>query len=101
MSTQPDARRCPDHLVEALQRYIHEGIPTGSFLHAVLANNLMQAYQCADLENVTAMPHIVAYVYNHTPAMCHGSEERVARWLAEAGARRRKSADPETPPEAA
>lgn len=84
---------CPNHLVEALQRYVHQGIPPGDFLLAVLRNDLMGAFARADLANIYAMPTIVAYVYNRTPWNCHGSEERVNRWLAD----QRHGPDP-TPP---
>jgi hypothetical protein len=71
----------PEHLHEGLIEYIVMRRPTGSFLDAVLCNNLKEAVGRAD---VFARPHlheIVGFLYNHAPAPCWGSPERVQAWL--------------------
>ena len=65
----------------ALDRYVQQGIPTGSFLRAVLANNLMEAFERADDQNVRNLFHICAYVYNELPMACRGSEKVVDAWI--------------------
>jgi len=66
---------------ESLKRYVDHGIETGSFLRAVLENNLSEAFSRADYINQTRLHEIVRYVYNHLPANCWGSEEKVKNWL--------------------
>lgn len=67
--------------LDAIDRYVTLGIPTGSFLEAVLSNNLMEAMGRADMGNRLALFEICDYVYNETPAACHGSPEKVSVWL--------------------
>ena len=67
---------------DSLKRYVEMGIPTGSFLQAVLENNLMEAMGRADLYNRVNLFDICSYVYNEIPYACHGSKEIVATWLA-------------------
>ena len=78
-----DPDLCPEHLVEAFQRYVEHGIPPGDFLRAVLENDLMGACGRADAMNIMLLPTIASYVYNRMPSTCHGSPERVAVWIAE------------------
>jgi hypothetical protein len=70
----------PDTL-DAIDRYVTDGIPTGSFLEAVLSNDLMESFGRADMENRTALFEICGYIYNETPSGCHGSPENVRAWL--------------------
>ncbi len=68
---------------QELERYVVHRIPTGSFLQAVLENNLMQAFARADDENILDMFSIVQYVYSHVPGNCYGSPAIVKAWLKE------------------
>lgn len=70
----------PDTL-DAIDRYITHGIPTGSFLEAALCNDLMEAMGRADMGNRLALFEICNYIYNETPSVCHGSTEKVRAWL--------------------
>lgn len=65
----------------SLDRYANEHCPTGGFLQAVLENNLMEAMGRADDFNRVALFDICSYIYNHLPVACHGSPEKVKRWL--------------------
>lgn len=69
------------NIKDSLNRYVNEKIPTGGFLYAVLANDLMMAFARADLENRNSMFEIVKYVHNNLPIDCYGSYEKVERWL--------------------
>lgn len=62
--------------------YVDRGVPTGGFLYAVLTNNLFEAFARADEGNKANLETICDYIYSFTPAICYGSEERVAKWLA-------------------
>jgi hypothetical protein len=74
-------------VIESLQRYVEQRIPTGGFLQAVLENNLQEAFGLADEDNCAMLFHICAYIYNELPSMSHGSPERVQKWLARRKAR--------------
>ena len=69
--------------LDSLKRYVENRIPTGDFLYAVLTNDLMEAMGRADNENREALFEICGYVYNEMPSTCHGSPEKVAKWLSE------------------
>lgn len=67
---------------ESLERYAKYRIPTGSFLHAVLSNDLMRAIMHADGDNWHDIAEICIYVHNHLPIECYGSPKAVKEWLA-------------------
>jgi hypothetical protein len=73
-------RIIPGHLVYGIDAHIQSGQPTGSFLNAVLRNNLRDAIGRADDEALQALPAIVGWFYNEAPAHCWGSPEKVSRW---------------------
>lgn len=66
--------------LDSIDRYVMDGIPTGSFLQAVLCNDLMEAMGRADMGNRLALFEICDYIYNETPSGCHGSPEKVRAW---------------------
>ena len=68
-----------------LERYANNGLSGGSFLDAVMSNDLFTACANADLDNSYALPTIVMYVYNRMPAGCHGSKEIKDAWIAHKG----------------
>lgn len=70
-----------ENIIDGLTRYALDKIPTGSFLTAVLENNLMEALGKADLENRLTIWNICSFVHNEIPASSHGSPEKVEAWL--------------------
>ncbi len=68
-----------------LQRWIEDGIPPGSFLTAVLENDLKHACEQADIENRYLLFDIVSWLYNESPGGCWGSPEQVEAWRAAGG----------------
>ena len=70
-----------DDLHGALERYLNHGIMPGSFMTAVLENNLMEAFGRADICNEANMKNIVGYIYNHVPSNAWGSKEKVTEYL--------------------
>lgn len=78
----PDPRLCPDGVRESLERYIQHGVLPGSFLRAVLRNDLTESVGYADAYNCAALPHIAMWLYNEAPAMCWGSQVKVDAWIA-------------------
>lgn len=70
-----------DIILESLERYLEHGIMPGSFLTAVLENNLCEAFGRADSFNTANMKNIIGYVYNHIPSNAWGSPEKVSDYL--------------------
>lgn len=69
------------NIKDSLDRYIEDRIPTGSFLRAVLENDLMEAVGRADLTNRNNLHAICLYVYNNLPRGSWGSVEAVEKHL--------------------
>jgi len=68
-------------IVEALDNYVCHQIETGSFLRAVLENDLQEACARADIQNQKIICDIVHYCFNEIPSTCWGSKEAVQKWL--------------------
>jgi hypothetical protein len=75
----------PEHCQDGLIDYLVHGHPVGSFLTAVLSNDLREAAGRADETNRVALHCYVAFLYNCAPAPAWGSEDAVARWRAIGG----------------
>ena len=71
----------PERTLDSINNYVQEGIPPGHFVQAVLENNLFEAFARGDEGNLEALLEIIEYVYNHIPAKCWGSQEKVRLWL--------------------
>ena len=71
----------PRRILEALARYAELRIQPGSFLTAVLENNLAEALLTADDESLAALPEINRLIARRLPALCYGSREKVKAWL--------------------
>jgi len=71
----------PERMMDGLCRYIEEHCPVGDFLTAVLSNDLTEAVNLADDENMANLPAYVVYLYNIAPSQCWGSREKVSAWL--------------------
>jgi hypothetical protein len=70
----------PDHLRAGLVRYFSDGIMPGSFLQAVLCNDLIEAVRRADPSSRSALPSLIDFLMMHAPAQAWGSRERVLAW---------------------
>ena len=71
----------PQNTKERIDCYIRQGVPPGSFLYAVLSNDLFEAVTRADEYNLQYLENICRYVYDSTPNACHGDLARVQHWL--------------------
>jgi hypothetical protein len=69
-------------VIAEFRRYVDQHCPSGDFLHAVLSNDLTEAVQRADDDNLAVLPEIVRYCCNEIPGLCWGSPELVRAWLA-------------------
>lgn len=79
----------PPHMIGGLRRYIEDGIPPGSFLTAVLSNDLRGACERADDENRHCLFDYVSFLYNHAPTGSWGSKENFGAWCDLGGLNRR------------
>jgi hypothetical protein len=75
----------PIHMVEGLRGYVEHGWKPGSFLRAVLENDLVESFACADSVNIRAMETWASWLYNDAPRLCWGSHEKVDSWIAHRG----------------
>ena len=71
----------PPHDVHGMKLYMENGVEPGSFLYAVLCNNLRAACMAADSINIKHLAEIVTWLYNEAPATSWGSPEVVSRWI--------------------
>lgn len=69
-----------EHMRGAVKRWIENGIPPGSFLSAVIRNDLKDACGRADDENRRALWQIVAWFYNEAPVGSWGSPDALKSW---------------------
>lgn len=80
-----DYAKLPLHMRDGMKRYIDYGIPPGSFLIAVLCNDLKGAFMRADNVNADRMRDFVDFLYNEAPSQCHGSPAVVTAWMTAGG----------------
>lgn len=72
----------PEQLREGIEAYITIGRPTGSFLQAVLSNDLADAIARADAASMRGIRSVLDYLRSEqVPPKCWGSAERVRTWL--------------------
>ena len=72
----------PQPLMFAIKRYVFKGILPGHFLTEVIKNNLFGAVGRADEESMKALKEIIVFLYNRTPGVCWGSEDKMRKWIA-------------------
>lgn len=70
-----------EQLSASIARYVHERVPTGGFLHAVLANDLYDAAARADTDNRRNLGEIALFVLHNVPDHARGSHEKVRAHL--------------------
>ena len=75
----------PEHMRDGLRLYINEGIPPGSFMTALLCNDLRLACQCADSINRYRIFDFVSCFVNEIPMASWGSEEKFSDWISHRG----------------
>jgi hypothetical protein len=71
----------PESLHEGLVEYLVARRPTGSFLEAVLRNDLKDACARVDAVNRPFLYYLVFFLYNYAPGNAWGSPAAVEAWL--------------------
>ncbi len=74
--------KIPAHMWQPLAYYVMYGIPVGSFLRAVLSNDLNSAVLNAGHININNIPAYIHWLYNNAPSGCYGSEKIYINWIA-------------------
>ena len=70
----------PEIYREGMRRYIEEGILPGSFLMAILSNDLYSSVaQCSG--PIEYLEIVVKWLYNEAPSRCWGSPKQVRDWI--------------------
>jgi hypothetical protein len=72
----------PAHMRVSICRYILQRCPVGSFLEAVITNDLSGAVFGADDTNLILLKPYLMWFYNIAPMGCHASKENYKNWLA-------------------
>lgn len=80
-----DLSNIPDHMHEGIRGYVDHGISPGSFLRAVLCNDLMSAANNADSINRRYLFEYAALLYNELPRVCWGDSSKVDTWISKKG----------------
>lgn len=75
----------PSHMQGAMKRYIENGIEPGSFLAAVLSNDLMGALRKGDETNQRALLDYGRFLYSYAPCGCFGSVYAYDEWVKSGG----------------
>lgn len=75
----------PAHMQDAMRRYVEHGIPPGSFLTAVLSNDMMEAARRADDVNLHSFPAYARFLINEAPCGCFGSPGAFQAWCKNGG----------------
>lgn len=71
----------PAYMRYGVKMYIEQRIQGGSFLHAVLCNDLMRAASAADDINRHKLFDYILWLHNYAPPACYGDREKVRAWL--------------------
>ena len=77
--------KIPNHLKGGLRRYLDNRIRPGSFLEAIITNDLYGAYRTADGESLRGLPEILAYLYWDAPSNSWGSIAKFEAWASSKG----------------
>ena len=72
----------PRVVCHGLVNYVYAGVPTGGFLRAALANDLLEAFGRADENNRDHLFEIAGVLYNRVPSVIRGSYAIIDLWLA-------------------
>lgn len=74
----------PQHMHESIAMWIELGEPhpsvMGSFLRAVLQNQLIEAFSHADLPNLVSMYGWALFLYNDFPSNARGTMDQMVKW---------------------
>ncbi len=71
----------PASILAAIDRFVEHRIAPGSFVTAVLSNDLAGAFRTADEDSLRGLRDIMWHIHWEIPGGCHGSKSKVENWL--------------------
>jgi len=71
----------PPLLANGIRNYVERGLRCGSFLNAVLENDLCLAVARADGQSRACLCDLVWWLIDNVPSDCWGNREKVAAWI--------------------
>jgi len=71
----------PVHILDSIDRFVRYRIAPGSFVRAVLSNDLAGAFGRGDENSLRGLRDIMHYIHWKIPGDCHGSRSKVEQWL--------------------
>lgn len=77
MRILPPAENLRTETFETLERYYLHGLDPGSYMLAVLTNDLFGALGAADYDSLSEIKYLCTYIYSYLPASAWGSKEKV------------------------
>lgn len=81
----PNYEMLPEHMRHGMQLYYDHGIEPGSFLRAVLENDLCGAAGRADHVNQRCLFQYAQFLFNEVSRICWGNPEKVQAWIDRGG----------------
>jgi len=75
-----------EHMRPGLAGYLTWGRPVGSFLTAILSNDLMEAARQADHINKNKLYDYADFLHNYADPRSYGSPDSVSEWINGGGA---------------
>lgn len=76
-----DYSMLPEHMQDSAKLYVERGIEPGSFMLAVLTNNLTEAFTRADHINKDSLLMWIIWLLNECPRSAWGSVDIVEAWM--------------------
>lgn len=74
-------KNIPVTMMEGIQCYIQKQCRPGTFLQAIIENDLKTAVVMADHINIRIIPAYVNYFYNNAPKDCWGHKGVIEEWF--------------------
>lgn len=78
-----DYSKLPEPLRKGTKLYIEKGVKPGSFLTAVICNDLKEAVGQADDESLKHLRQILSFFYWEVPGSIWGSPGKMECWMKE------------------
>lgn len=75
----------PEYMRDGTRDYIEHGVRPGSFLTAVICNDLFKAVVRADYINKSWLKDWCLFFYHESPPDCYGSEQVMGAWIKNGG----------------
>lgn len=75
----------PKHMHGGMIHFVDRGSLPGFFMRSMLEGNLEDAKLRADDQNVAGWGDWMIFLSDYLPPECHGTPEKVAKWVAQGG----------------